>query len=323
MSAKTLLRSLAHTAGALEPFRFANRKGLRILMYHRFPADRAGLTEQCEHIRKHYAPVSLKQVSSWLAGEVELPPNAIAITIDDGFLDFLTNGFPVFEKFQIPTTLYAVTDFLDGKLWLWWNQVEYAFAQTPLKSFELEPAFGGPRTFSLLNEQYKKESGSQVAIALTKLADDDRRTFVRELEQRLQVKLPSQPPEPVRPLSWDQVRQLAQNGVEFGAHTKTHPILSRITSSAQLREEIVDSQKRLEEELDQPCIHFCYPNGSFEDFTDESVSLIQERGFKTAVTTEHGFSFSGADPFRLRRTAVEPFGATHYFRELLAGVRKE
>ena len=321
--AKSLTRRLIHASGAIRGFRFANRTGLRILMYHRFPEDSKGLTEQCEYIRRYYEPVSLRSVSNWLKSGVSLPANAIAITIDDGYRDFLLRGYPVFQKFGIPTTLYAVTDFLDGHLWPWWNQVEYAFSHTKLRSFVLDASFGGPKQFSLDSMQQRVSAGKAVAIALTQLDNQARLRFLADLSYAMEVHIPEDPPETLRPLSWGEVRELALRGVEFGAHTKTHPILARICNPSEIQEEIEGSKLRLEEMLDQPCVHFCYPNGSFEDFTDAIVELVRESGFGTAVTTERGFNFGGADPFRLRRIAVEPFGATYYFRELLAGVREQ
>jgi peptidoglycan/xylan/chitin deacetylase (PgdA/CDA1 family) len=292
-------------------------------MYHRFAEDSPGLSEQCEYIRRYYEPVSLRSVSNWLKTGESLPPNAIAITVDDGYRDFLLRGYPVFQKFGLPTTVYAVTDFLDGNLWPWWNQIEYAFSHTKLRTFMLDASLGGPKQFSLDSMEQKVSAGKAVAIELTHLPNKARLRFLSDLSYAMQVQIPKDPPETLRPLSWNEVRELARNGVEFGAHTKTHPILARIRNPSELREEIEGSKLRLEEMLDKPCVHFCYPNGSFEDFTDSIVELVGQSGFDTAVTTERGLNFGGADPFRLRRIAVEPFGATYYFRELLAGVREQ
>jgi hypothetical protein len=63
-----------------------NRKGLRILMYHRF-THREPLARQCAHIRAHYSPVSMSQASDWLEQRLPLLENALAITVYDGYLD--------------------------------------------------------------------------------------------------------------------------------------------------------------------------------------------------------------------------------------------
>jgi Polysaccharide deacetylase len=108
---------------------FFNIGGLRILMYHRFP-DRSGLEWQCRHLREHYHVISLSEAVCALTSRQPLPPHAVAITIDDGHRDFHQIAWPVFTAYGIPVTVYLVTGFLDGELWLWTDQVRYAFSKT-------------------------------------------------------------------------------------------------------------------------------------------------------------------------------------------------
>jgi peptidoglycan/xylan/chitin deacetylase (PgdA/CDA1 family) len=103
----------------------------------------------------------------------------------------------------------------------------------------------------------------------------------------------------------------------------THPILSRIGESQNKREEIEGSQRRIQQELDQPVRHFCYPNGLNDDFDEETVELVKRAGFKTATTTERGLNFRGSHPFELRRLGIDPDLPRNYFTELLAGARKQ
>jgi peptidoglycan/xylan/chitin deacetylase (PgdA/CDA1 family) len=118
------------------------------------------------------------------------------------------------------------------------------------------------------------------------------------------------------------VRDLARNGVEFGAHTKTHPILSSIHDSKELQTEIKESKQRVEQELGKPVIHFCYPNGLSSDFNAETLELVKDAGFLSAVTTEPGLNFAGARLLMLRRIGVDPTLPKDYFAELLSGLRK-
>ena len=94
-----------------------------------------------------------------------------------------------------------------------------------------------------------------------------------------------------------QVREWMAAGHEIGAHTRTHPWLTRIPL-AQAREEIRGSKARLEDLFGSPVRHFCYPYG---DWNPAVRDLVQEAGFVTACTTEPGLNRPLGDPFRLRR----------------------
>ena len=318
---KSVFRQSVHSVGGIPVFRFVNRKGVRILMYHRFPAATEALEWQCEHIRAHYRPITLQLFAESLQSHQPMPPNALVITVDDGYRDFLLYGYPAFRKFELPTMVYLVSDFVDGKIWLWWNQIEYAFQQTQRKSISLN-IDGTPRDFSFETADQRLTMARTIAESLTRVEDSERLRLLGQIPQLLEVEIPNTPPEQWAALTWDEVRKLAKAGVDFGAHTKTHPILSRIKDPERQHEEIEGSKIRLEQELGGPVRHFCYPNGSRSDFNDQTLRIIKQSGFLSAATTERGLNFPGSELHLIRRLGVEPELPRNYFTELLAGARK-
>jgi peptidoglycan/xylan/chitin deacetylase (PgdA/CDA1 family) len=270
-------------------------------MYHRFPHGPAALPHQCEHIRRHYHPVSLTDVAESLRGGTPLPANAVAVTVDDGYRDFVTEAHPVFRAYNIPTAVFVVTDFLDGARWLWHDAVAYALAQTRRRDLSID----------------------RVAFCerLKNVPVPERERAVASLLLQLEVELPRRPPDDYAPMTWDDARRIAADGVEIGVHTKSHPILSQVQDRDRLREEIVAPKARVESELGRPARHFCYPNGRRQDSTPEVVDPVRTTGYLTAVTTERGINFAGTTPFLLRRLGAEPDNPMPYFAELLAGVR--
>lgn len=319
---KPLAKTLIHSVGGLHAFRFRNRHAARILMYHRFSSDTDGLREQCEHILRYYQPISLRSFSESLAGRKPLPHNAIVITVDDGYRDFFLYAYPVLREYKIPATLFLVSDFVDQKLWLWWNQIEYLFQLTSERAVSIHwPT--GVLHFPLISDDQRLHASQKIINGLLSVENSQRLDLMATITSLLKVELPALPPPKWSALGWNEVREMAAEGLEFGAHTRTHPILSRITDAATIRQEIEGSKLRIEEALQKPVLHFCYPNGSLADFTPDTVALVKQCGFQTAVTTERGLNRHNTNPFLLRRIGVEPNGANPYFRELLAGVRTE
>ena len=101
-----------------------------------------------------------------------------------------------------------------------------------------------------------------------------------------------------RPLmDHSQIREWLSAGNWIGAHTCTHPRLSKIPRGL-AREEIAASKKRLEDRFGQPMEHFVYP---FGDYNDAVVEMVREAGFKTACTMDRGVNDRNTDPLRLKR----------------------
>ena len=102
---------------------------------------------------------------------------------------------------------------------------------------------------------------------------------------------------PDRLMDATQVREWMDAGHEIGAHSKTHPRLSRIPA-AQAREEISGSKKSLEDLFGVPIRHFCYPYG---DFSPAVRDMVEEAGYETAVTVNPGVWRGGSDRFLIPR----------------------
>jgi peptidoglycan/xylan/chitin deacetylase (PgdA/CDA1 family) len=102
-------------------------------------------------------------------------------------------------------------------------------------------------------------------------------------------------------LSYEAIgRMLASGIVEFGAHTHSHAILSRL-SSEDRRGEIEKSVQAVTTLTGRPCEFFAYPNGDEQDYEDETIAILRSCEVKAAVTTESGPNKRGDDLLTLRR----------------------
>ena len=105
---------------------------------------------------------------------------------------------------------------------------------------------------------------------------------------------------PIRLMSADSIKRWAADGIEFGAHSRTHPELDRISAAA-LQEEVEGSRAELEKIVEAPVAAFAYPYGNYNRQVEEVVS----RNFRLAFTTEDGLNNLGTNPMRLHRTMVQ------------------
>ncbi|MFI5115099.1 MAG: polysaccharide deacetylase family protein [Terriglobales bacterium] len=312
---------ILHDVGAVAALRSLHRGKFRVLMFHSFEeSDTTGLEMICSHITRCFVPISMTAIGVALKEGNRLPDYALAVTVDDGYRSFLANGWPIFQRYRIPVTIYAVAAFSDGRSWLWWDQIEFALEHTIKTS--LTVGIGGAPAVDLdLSSNLKKaQAMSSLTEELKNVPNDVRIEFLNGLGRLCGLEIPQHPPPHREAMSWEELRALASDGVEVGCHTETHPILSRLTDLAQLEQEIRGAKKYLEDRLGFPVTHFSYPNGREIDITDSVVACVRDADFATAVTTTCGLNTMDIDPLRIQRV---PFGSQidlRYGIELLAGL---
>lgn len=114
------------------------------------------------------------------------------------------------------------------------------------------------------------------------------------------------------------VEQMAQMSkyVDFQAHTRFHPILTRCSDS-ECAAEIGDSKHEIEALLSNTCEHFAYPNGNYGE---REVELVRAAGFKSARTCDIGWNDQHSDPFRLRTIIIDDTASTLRFAAQLTGI---
>lgn len=110
-------------------------------------------------------------------------------------------------------------------------------------------------------------------FASTAFADEGRPLDVPELSADV-----ASDPEAYRTMSWDELRDLAERGVEIGSHTVTHAHLPRL-SDAELDRELTESKQRLEDELARPCPFLAYP---FGDEDARVRAAVRRAGYEAA-----------------------------------------
>lgn len=108
-------------------------------------------------------------------------------------------------------------------------------------------------------------------------------------------------------LSWSEMREMGRHGIEFGAHTLTHPDLTRLPER-EIERQLVESKRRLEDALSLPVRSFAYPFGRHDRRSRE----IARRHFEAALSDRLAFARPGDDRWALPR--VE----TYYLRSRLA-----
>jgi peptidoglycan/xylan/chitin deacetylase (PgdA/CDA1 family) len=268
--------------------------------------------------------VPLSQLAQRIGEAERLEPGLAAITIDDGYEDAYRVAYPLLAHYGLPASLFVVTEFVDGRGWIWTDKARYLTRRAGGKPQSLTAKIGGSEIrLELEGEQTALGAAEQINAILKRLPDEMKEEALGRLAEALGVELPGRPPAQFGPITWEQAREMEANGIEIGSHTCTHPILTRV-SEERLRRELWESKARLEEVLKHRVEQFCYPNGDNDGRVQGEVARA---GYRVAVTCESGLNKRGDDPLSLSRIHTERDLAhfqqsTSGFEQMKEGVRR-
>jgi peptidoglycan/xylan/chitin deacetylase (PgdA/CDA1 family) len=277
---------------------------LTILNYHR--ASTGDLRRHLLYLRRHYRMMHLEEALEELyastATEKKLRwdrRTPLVLTFDDGYHDNYTHAFKLVCELQIPITIFLIPGYIESGDYFWWGEGQRLVRRAGVDEITLEG-----HTYRL------GEPGDRVA--LSQLIDARLRYAVSVAEREVflvkvrdMLAMPSSitlEEEGARPLTWAQVHKMKESGwVSFSTHTMHHPVLAYLADPAEVKREVVECRRILEQQLGHRIRSFAYPIGRFEHISDEVVQAVREAGYDWAVTTIHGINTPQSDPYRLRR----------------------
>lgn len=119
-------------------------------------------------------------------------------------------------------------------------------------------------------------------------------------------------------LTWDQVRLMQSNRMDFGGHTRDHVYLPDVKDESVLAEEVAGCKVDIEKNTGKRADYFCYPSGGYDDRVLEAV---KKAGYKGACTTNRGKDRANRDVYELNRVKVTDSDANKplHFRAKLSG----
>ena len=304
---KTSFKKLLVESGAT---RLASRfmaQGVAILMYHSVvdqpesQKDTLGgighstqtFREQMELLACEYHPVSLAEVVRFAEGRSNLPRRSVAVTFDDGYADNYHVAIPILNKIGVPATFYVTVECVQKQRLPWPARVRYALFTTEKEDW-VDP---DGRQWLLGDRRQRSAAFDKACEYCSQKSGTEQDELVDCIERQLKAVVCQGP----RMMTWDEVRGVIKNNHIIGSHTMTHPNVAHIDGTA-LKRELAESKQILERELASPVVHFSYPCPALQPhWTDRTVSVSQECGYQSAVTTNGGIVRRYDNPLLLKR----------------------
>lgn len=203
---------------------------------------------------------------------------AVMITIDDGWADNFQFGLPLLREHQTAASLFVVTGLIGTDRTFW---IEQLYAAHHAQQ-------------DVLRERLHMHHASlpEVIETLKRIGREERKVLLNGIVDEAKPCSSTD-----RMLTWEQVRELENDGVTIGSHTVTHPLLTH-ESAEKVAYELAESKEHLQMRLGAGPRDFAYPNG---DFNTDVTAAVRAQGYRRAFTTEARWASENDDPFAIPR----------------------
>ncbi len=246
--------------------------------------------EILKFLKRHYRVISLAEFLGDREGEGKggrSRPRCL-LTFDDGWRDNLTTAYPLLKNSGVTAVIFLVTGLIGGRETFWVER--------------LKAACESPSRGKQILTRFQESTGLRRRVDLDNLVESLKQMPAskrsRMLDELLQANQEvAETSEGDRMLDWEEVAAMQRDGIEFEAHTVTHPLLIH-EDDERIRHELVASRQAVEGRLGKKVRAFAYPNGTW----DERVrNLVRESGYECAFTTDRGWYSVGQDRFIIPR----------------------
>ncbi len=321
---KVFIAFLLYYTGILYIYRIiCLRKKTIVLMYHRvlpkvlregtfshsgIIVDDAIFEMQVRYLKKIFKVVTLEEFSRKHREGINFDRPACLITFDDGWKDNYTYAYPILKKYEMPATIFMPVNYIDNNIQFW---------QEKLTGILMDMYFMGKDNtdnyqmyFDLLKKYNLQEimsvSEDNIRSSVAEEVSKMKMLTYKEIEQIIaglseNVEFSKGGMENCDSfLSWDEVRQMKDDGISFGSHGMNHKILTNVTSS-EAEYEIAESMKVLKNKINEDISSISYPNGNYKS---NIIEMVKSHGYQTAFSTENGFVDMADNPYSLKRVNI-------------------
>ena len=252
------------------------------------------------HLRRHrYAILPLDEACRRLT-EGTLPHRSVAITFDDGAIDFERAALPVLQEFDAPATVYLTTYYADTRLPVFDTVLSYVLWRGRSSGGDVAALCGSETPLPVASDRHREAAYTALrewtsARGLDARAKDD---FVGQVAETLGVNYEAvRASDVLRLMSPQTVAALPRGLIDVQLHTHRHRApLERDQFIRELRDNA--HSIRAMRGTSQNLSHFCYPSGVYRG---QFLSWLREVDVTFATTCVPGIASADDDPLLLPR----------------------
>ena len=221
----------------------------------------------------------------------------LVFTFDDGYKDNFTNALPVFEKHNVPFTIFVASDFPNKKAIMWWYGLEELLQQNERIVLNNGQEYFC-KTFDEKNKVFCELRSEILKIEQAHLFDELSKMFsAYQIDWRKYCDELC--------MTWNDVAELVKNSlVTIGAHTAHHYNLHALHTEKDVQNEISEGIAEFKKNINFVPTVFAYPFGSPNEITEREINAVKEMKFKYAFIGTGGGVKKEFELFAVPRIAL-------------------
>ncbi|MFT5879880.1 MAG: peptidoglycan/xylan/chitin deacetylase (PgdA/CDA1 family) [Moritella sp.] len=328
---KTLYLNLLHRLGIFQLFHYFSRHKITILYVHgimghensvmkkstkgngqdhqwtplRDQLSPQQLAASLHALSQQYTFISLSDAVKILTKDIPPVKNALVITLDDGYLNNIKYGAPLFKQFNIIPSLFIATEHTQHNRPFWFDRLDYALQQIAENHYQVQIE-QDPFCFDCSSRASLKTSYAKFRqIIKTRFTCDMQ---MRKYLDKITSKIEQETGKALSDIidqddwsaiaTWQQLAEVINDGsFEIGNHTLNHARLA-LVDAATMDTEIQQAKNIIEQKLAIKCSSFCYPDNSYSPAV---ISMIRDRLYACGLTTDTGLNSIGCNMQTLKR----------------------
>lgn len=282
---------------------------LLILLYHRVLPDirrdplgitvsEASFKKQIEVLAEKYPIISLQEAISQCKNGKTNVKMRVVLTFDDGYIDNYEIAYPYLKKLGIPASFFIATDCVGQKGVVWYNNFfNILDSNKDIKKLILGTT-NITRNVCLPRFLFIREA---VKIIKTFNKAEREKLILSLKNNRALRNVPYSDND--RFMSWDNLIEMSNHGMEIGSHGISHSSLACIEKKEALNE-IKLSREIISTKLSKPCLYFSFPFGGKNDYNAGLIQYCKQVGYEACLLNVQGCNYSQENIFSYKRIIV-------------------
>lgn len=230
-----------------------------------------------EFFKNNFRVINLDELYSIIKTGRPIKEKLALLTFDDGYSDNYEVAYPILKSMNIPATFFVTTSLVGSDIVPWWDEIAWHVKQLAGKKIKLS-VWPDEMIIPEIVDKYVirrvlsriKTIPAKIDLQLKELRAISKTDVPKELANNLFM-------------SWENLKELENNGISIGAHSHTHRILSSL-SNKELIFELTESKRLLEDYLKTPIDSLSYPVGGESTYSTNMFKLLRELGYKVGFT---------------------------------------